>query len=145
MTTIFYDAKEGKIAIDSRLTSNNIIETDSAKKYFCFGNEFVFWSGDINAAHSAVNCEIGHAYDLSLEFAFIIVRDSVVYSRYVCKGVMMEFPVDWSFGEGSGACFAMAAHDLGKSARESIEYAATRDVNTGGEIRVFNVADMSFE
>ena len=146
MTTIFYDARENKIAIDSRLTSGNIIETDEAKKYFNHvPGEIIFWSGDCNTAHLASKFAVGDKYDESLEFAFIVARESKVYARYVKDGTMLEYPANWSFGEGSGACFAMAAYDFGKNAKESVEYASTRDVRTGGDIRVFNVADMSFE
>ena len=40
---------------------------------------------------------------------------------------------------GSGGYDALRALDFGKSAKEAIEYAATKDCNTGGKVRVFNL------
>ena len=40
---------------------------------------------------------------------------------------------------GSGAVFAIAAMDCGKSAVEAIRIAKKRDVNTGGRIRTIKV------
>lgn len=40
---------------------------------------------------------------------------------------------------GSGYQFAIAALDLGKTAKEAVNYAKTRDIYTGGRVRVFDV------
>lgn len=40
---------------------------------------------------------------------------------------------------GSGADLAIAAMDLGVSSSEAVEYAATRDIYTGGEVESFDI------
>lgn len=43
------------------------------------------------------------------------------------------------FAMGSGRDFALAAMDHGKTPAESIEYAKTRDVYTGGEVHTHDI------
>ena len=40
---------------------------------------------------------------------------------------------------GSGSSFALSAMDFGKSAKDSVKYAMTRDIYTGGKIKVIKV------
>lgn len=42
---------------------------------------------------------------------------------------------------GSGMYYALTAMDCGCSAEEAVKMAAKRDVNTGGEIRIFKIQE----
>lgn len=46
----------------------------------------------------------------------------------------VEMPRDKPLAIGSGWQFALAAMDFGKTAKQAIEYAATRDNGTGGGV-----------
>jgi hypothetical protein len=50
-----------------------------------------------------------------------------------------EFHESPPYAMGSGRRFALAALDLGKSPREAVAYACTRDVFSGGEITVLTI------
>ena len=47
--------------------------------------------------------------------------------------------IEYSISKGSGSDFALALIDMGKSAKESIEYAMTRDIYTGGKVHVYDI------
>jgi ATP-dependent protease HslVU (ClpYQ) peptidase subunit len=47
-------------------------------------------------------------------------------------------------GVGSGFKFAISAMDHGKSAKDAVKYAATRDIYTGGKIHVYDIASARF-
>ena len=44
---------------------------------------------------------------------------------------------NFNFALGTGQHLALAAMDLGKSAQAAVQYAATRDVYTGGQVKLF--------
>src|SRR5687767_2969429 len=54
-------------------------------------------------------------------------------------GKIFKCPVELDKYEamGSGEQFALAAMDFGKSAKEAVKYAATRDAGTGGKIKTY--------
>jgi len=74
----------------------------------------------------------------------LVVRKGIAYKACNENGVykLDELPCNESLG--SGGWFAMAAVDLGKTARESVEYAMTRDVYTGGKVHVYDIEKGEF-
>ncbi len=54
-----------------------------------------------------------------------------------CK--LVKYKLTYNDADGSGYAFALAAMDFGKSAKDAVKYAATRDTYTGGRVRVFDV------
>ena len=64
----------------------------------------------------------------------LLVRDEV----WFISGFWFEADII-TWGVGSGGTFAYCALDFGKTAKEAVEYAATKDTNTGGKVRVFNL------
>jgi hypothetical protein len=45
----------------------------------------------------------------------------------------------FSRADGSGYKFALGAMDHGKSAKDAVKYAMTRDIYTGGKVKVIKV------
>lgn len=140
MTTIAY--KDGVIAYDSRESAGHVIYTDKCNKMYtnengaffvagasCFALEFIellAQSGDIT--HD-INCEAFWA------------KDGKIYDSQIIDGYVSACEIDpklcWAIG--SGASFALAAMDLGKTAEQAVKYAATRDMCTGGKIRTYKI------
>jgi len=77
--------------------------------------------------------------DLELDVSGLRITNSVVYFVFIADCVFCEQIIKYNKGLGSGRDFAIAAMDHGKSAKEAVKYAMTRDTYTGGRIRVFNV------
>lgn len=139
MTTIVYDHKNKVIAWDSRRTAGNLIISDSVEKMREVGS-LKFWlagapsdgdelvrryTGD-SKKDSELNCG-GFVFDG--EFRSIGFSDGELWT---CEVVSSE-------STGTGESFALAALDFGKTASEAVEYAKTRDIYTGGEVKTFKV------
>jgi ATP-dependent protease HslVU (ClpYQ) peptidase subunit len=58
--------------------------------------------------------------------------------------VLQKFRLTHDLAMGSGELFALAAMDFGKSAGESVEYAKTRCIYTGGKVHVYDIASKEF-
>ena len=56
--------------------------------------------------------------------------------------VCEHYPVEHNRAIGSGNRFALAAMDFGKTAKEAVEYAACRDVYTGGKVESFRLDEL---
>ena len=147
MTTIAY--KHPYIASDSRCSAGNVIITDNENKHCHVDGWDSFIAG---RACDSVDFSINLmkvASDLVYECAAISsAPDGDVYhvtqseDGYYCRYKVESGNV---YAIGSGADFALAAMDLGKTAKEAVEYAMTRDVYTGGKVVVFNVESGEFE
>lgn len=140
MTTIAYDGE--CIAVDSRSSLDGIVATDNAMKVRPCGTVpgFLILAGtstynELMAeefepgedAHSDVDGVGFYVNEHGLVFA-VGVQDG----RYVTAKTKF-YGTHWAFG--SGANWAIAAMDHGKSAVDAIRYAMTRDTYTGGAIR----------
>lgn len=137
MTTIAY--KDGVIAYDSRVTRGSLIDHDDYEKLIHRnGHQFLF-----------TGCGADFAA-LMDEFFGVKVSDNpldanglVITNGRICqigRDAESGFWLDdvWmerSFAIGSGRDFALAAMDMGATAKEAVEVAAKRDVYTGGTIR----------
>lgn len=148
MTTIAY--KHPYIAYDGLSTAGSLIISEiENKKYSGSGCEH-FISGAVcdaqdfadNVANKKVEDMLYECYSISADESgnvFKITQNE--------DGFFNKYPIqrETVLAIGSGADFAIAAMDLGKSAKEAVEYAATRDIYTGGTIKVFNVDTMEVE
>ncbi len=141
MTTIAY--KDGVIAYDSRVTRGSLIDHDDFEKLIHRdGHRFLF-----------TGCGPDFA-DLIDEFLGkkIVSKPLEANGLVITNGRLCQighdaesgFWVDdvWSerpFAIGSGRDFALAAMDMGATAKEAVEVAARRDVYTGGTIRSIKI------
>ena len=151
MTTCAYDKKNKLIAIDSRMTANGSICTDKDQKwiktpsgdiYFTIGSSsdaqyllsLIENGYDENEVYKSMDCILVKAGDPVIEFfsnedGYIIkqIADEADYPTY-----------------GSGRRLALAAMDMGKTAKQAVEYAMTRDIYTGGKVRVYDIKKGKF-
>lgn len=143
MTTIAYHQESKTVAWDSRSSKNNIIATDKSQKMKEV-NGVIFWlSGPLSDFQKFIDIYFGAACD---EFqpecnALILDKNALYFSGVTEKGELWKEPVDIDYAVGSGSNFALAAMDLGKSATEAVEYAKTRDSNTGGSVHSYKISD----
>jgi ATP-dependent protease HslVU (ClpYQ) peptidase subunit len=141
MTTIAYHHKDKQVAVDSRATGGTRINTNKANKTRKNDNGLWFLTGavcDIDKFITMVKDE-KCGDDIIVEVSGFRISDGRVYWCFMADGFFCEEYIDYSMAIGSGGDFALAAMDFGKSAKEAINYAKTRDSATGGRVRVFDV------
>lgn len=143
MTTIVYDHKNKQVACDSRITRGDVICTNEGVKWLSDGQGVWFFCGKTCDKQMLIDYFSGKPQKDNLipeSAAFYFKFDDGVYLRTVNDdGVIQESPIDFSDAIGSGEQWAISALDHGKTAKEAIEYAMSRDVYTGGEVVVFEV------
>jgi ATP-dependent protease HslVU (ClpYQ) peptidase subunit len=140
MTTIAYNHKDGEIAYDSRNTSGNDIHTDKAikmikrngKVYFTSGrvSDYIDFIDDFEPRKQAID---------NLECMMFMAEEGLVYWLTIDNGIYTKTLCQCNDVIGSGYPFAIAAMDFGKTAKEAVEYAMTRDCKTGGKVNVYKV------
>jgi hypothetical protein len=149
MTTIVYDHKNRQIAIDSQSTSAGIAINMDAKKWHYRGADLFFICGKNSDIDMLIDYAVGNASahkDFLPDASAILVSNGLVYLCEVNNnGVCDKTKLEHSMCIGSGDRLGLAALDFGKSAKEAVEYAATRDIYTGGRVHVFNLDSMRFE
>lgn len=138
MTTIAYNHKDKQVAVDSRMTANEIVVNDAANKFIINDLGVWFFAGS--------GCDFKEMSLLShgdksrdLECLAMLIIDGIVYGVDTGDGLCSytEYLHDSAFG--SGAHFALASMDHGKSAEDAVKYAMTRDIYSGGKVNVFDV------
>jgi len=137
MTTIAFHHKDGQIAVDSRTISGNLINTDASNKIHKLNDLLIILSG--------MTCDfdifVSEYPDIKtdVDCSGFLVEDKKTYHICVKNGNLKKSQINYNDAEGSGYAFAISAMDHGKSAKESVEYAMTRDNCTGGKIQVIDV------
>ena len=142
MTTIAYNHKDKQIAYDSRCTAADVIMTDALEKKFVIGDAIYFMSGstcDFELFFSEFKHGVKPSVDLDCYGICVINGVATFRAIDANTGLFFESKREYNFTIGTGSRFALAAMDLGKSAKEAVEYAATRDIYTGGEIKVYQL------
>lgn len=144
MTTIAY--KDGIVAYDSRAVKGDIIIDDEFDKCEEFNNHYFFYSGDPCDLEMFINAffDVERNMDVIPNCEVIVVDDkgNVWNCSVNDENILWKFKVkeDKIMAIGSGISHALTAMDCGCSAEEAVKMAAKRDVNTGGEIRIFKVS-----
>lgn len=137
MTTIAYNHKERTIAVDSRCTSGSLIIDDKCNKVFKRGDLTFIGGGEFADLMALIEgYPGGFGEPVTLNAQAFLACDGGVYMVRVENGEYKHDPIDHNATLGSGGDFALAAMDFGKSAKEAVKYAMTRDCATGGRIRV---------
>ena len=145
MTTIVYCHKTNQIACDSRSTNGYMIVTDGAMKHIKVNDLEWFISGRAGEAYAFANNfkELDIAMDGLGNDAIFISKGSA-YLASIDEGRFRSLLLDVNQGIGSGGYFAMAALDFGKTAKEAVEYAITKDFASGGKVHVFDIDTNKF-
>ena len=142
MTTIVYDHKNKQIACDGRLAKGGTtIISDDHVKYLRNDIGLWFFTGDVCDQKGFVDCydKEDQQQQVTYNSSAILVIGKDVYSVYMDDGYFCKILLDHCDCKGSGELLALSALDHGKTAKESIEYAMTRDMFTGGKISVYDI------
>lgn len=147
MTTIVYDHKERQIAVDSRCTRGAVILSDDKVKWVYKGADLLFFAGTVADFEAFIQHygKAGSKPESEVDVDAFLIRDGVVYECSFCKNTgYWELPLAYNSALGSGANFALAALDFGKTVYGAVEYAKTKDIYTGGKVHVFDIESMQF-
>ena len=140
MTTLAYHHESKVVACDSRIVNHGLIKSDSFNK--TIKNEFGLWLFCGSASDIKDLCILQHNDHVNVipDCSAFLVVDGNCFDVIVNKeGYCEYFQLTHNDSKGSGSELALAAMDFGKSAREAVNYAKTRDIYTGGRVRVFDV------
>lgn len=143
MTTIAY--KDGVIAYDSRMTNHTLIGSDNWDKRWEQNGYNFFLCGTVSDMERFVREVVEGKKTLIFACAGVMV-DPEGQAWMVNSGddgsdehELVRLQPGMSMAWGSGRDFAIAAMDFGKSAKEAVKYAMTRDSATGGKVRSFKL------
>lgn len=149
MTTIATDGIT--IAADGRATAGGNIVSDRTKKiivedgviYALTGVEALFRALIDWIKKGADPAAVPKGYDAtSLSWALTVISavGPMGAKRYTST---MPYPdsVDYPFSDGTGHEMAVVLMDAGKSPFEAVRLTCKRDINSGGEIQVVNIAE----
>lgn len=143
MTTIAY--KDGIIAYDGRCTGGSTILEDDHDKKIVRDGYIYFLSGEIGYADDFIEMYRSEIYDheklTKIDLYAMVVTPEKICNIGIEDGKIYENPMrpEKYYALGSGYTYALAAMDFGKTAKEAIKYASTRDLYTGGKIRTHKV------
>lgn len=145
MTCIAYHHKDKQIAIDSQMTANGIVVDNDARKWIVNKSDHWFFAG--TASDYADMIGLNHN-DLVKPIpdcsAYQVVNGSVWLVVVNNDGYCEKTLLNHDDTNGSGSHFALAALDHDKTAKQAVEYACTRDIYSGGKIRVYDIATAKF-
>ena len=143
MTTIAYHHKSRVIAVDGMITAGDLIASRDFQKWRVVGEEVWFICGavaDIDRLIAYHAKELTGRPDYAVSCSALVAYNGECYEAGVTpEGEPWRSLAPYSVAIGSGRDFAIAAMDHGKSAPDSIKYAATRDTGTGGAISALDI------
>lgn len=141
MTTIAFNYKDKEIAVDSRFTKGDLITTDKANKVFKRDGVIFVMTGSTKDYEKLIDIYFGAKNTFnSIECSAFVVDSGLVYEYgFDCNNNDCKELADGNMTLGSGGDFALAAMDFGCSAKDAVKYAMTRDIYTGGTVKVIKV------
>ena len=145
MTTIAYHHKSKIISCDSRMVNHGLIKSDSFNK--TVKNEFglQFFCG--SASDIKDLCVLQHNDHINVipDCSAFLIKDGNCFDVIVNKeGYCEYFQLGHNDSKGSGSELALAALDFGKTAKEAVEYAMTRDIYSGGKVHAYDIEKAEF-
>ena len=146
MTTIVYDHKNKQIAFDSRGTANGVVVSDEIIKHVTHEGIMYFQCGSagqmLTFAIKFKEMEEAHP---ALTNHGIFIENKAVYSCGVDEeNIFRGDNLYYNYAVGTGEYFAIAALDHGKTAKEAVEYAITKDIYSGGKVHVYDIEKGDF-
>ena len=139
MTTIAYNHKDKEIAVDSRTTAGAFIVSDKSKKWHKVGDATFIISGPVSEEKQLIDSWNGVEGLVSSCAALVIEGGKVYKCAFDPEDGFWKMEITCNQCLGSGGDYAIAAMDFGKSAKEAVKYAMTRDACSGGTVKVFKV------
>lgn len=148
MTTAIYDHKNKLMAVDCRIVTDGVIDSDSTTiKFYEDKNGIWMFSGVVadyekfRLIYTSDRVEEVQV-TLSCYALFYDHKTKQAYFRSIDKdGVARSCKLDYNYAIGSGSHFALAFLDSGKNAIEALAYTSKRDLYTGSRIMLFNIAE----
>ncbi len=140
MTTIVYNKKTNEIGVDSRCTMGNYIESDNFVKMKEKDGIKFFLCGNVSDIEMIVECYPNEVKNKTNTDGFILENNKVKYI-FTDNLTIKQVEQYESLAVGSGGVFAIAALDFGKTTKEAIKYAFTRDNCSGGKIRIYKTKE----
>lgn len=135
MTTIVFDGST--VAWDSRITAGSDIITDSAQKRYKVGGRTFWFCGTVGDMQEFADSYASRETSRELNVgALVLDRDGLFTAGSDSDGRIFRNPVTSPVAMGSGGDYALGAISCGKTAREAVKIATTRDSCSGGRIRV---------
>ena len=146
MTTIVYDHENKQIACDSRETAAGCIITDDAEKWLINDKGIWFICGSKSDRKIFTDTfEHNDNAPKNIDCGGLVVIDGTAFKACIDdSGVYKLDLLVSNEGLGSGGWFSQAAIDLGKTAKEAIEYSMTRDMYSGGKVHVYDIETAEF-
>jgi hypothetical protein len=145
MTTIVYDHKNKQIACDSRETADGCIVTDMAEKWLVNDTGIWFICGSKSDKDLfADNFNHNDEAPKNIGCSGLVVIGGVAHKACIDDGVFKLDIMVSNEGVGSGGWYCQSAVDLGKTAKESVEYSMTRDIYSGGKVHVYDIKKAKF-
>lgn len=145
MTTLAYNHKDRQIACDSRSTRQSTIISDQAKKFEIVDGVMFFLCGSVCDYDIFIKMYFGEKSTEIPECNSFTVDNGVIYRCGVTEeGLFWKQKLTNDDALGSGWQFALSAFDFGCNAKESVEYAKTRDSGTGGKVYLYDVGSGEF-
>lgn len=140
MTTIAYNHKQKQVAIDSRYTRGDVIDSDRGNKVRKDDRGTWLFAGHQGDFNDLMKLQRNEKADIRPDCGAILISDGKAYSVDTdSEGLCIISELTDNLTIGSGSNFALAAMDFSCTAKQAVEYAKTRDIYTGGKVRVFDV------
>jgi ATP-dependent protease HslVU (ClpYQ) peptidase subunit len=144
MTTIVYDHKNKQVACDSQTTAGDLIVNACAIKFKENDKGMWFFTGSVSDESQLMELEHNSKPDIKPDCSAFLVKDGacnlVTFNGDYCAISENVY----SHSIGAGGDFALAAIDMGKTAKEAVEYASTRSASTGGKVHVYDIEKGEF-
>lgn len=141
MTTIAYHHQSKTIAWDSRSVSAGVIVSDDHQKMLVRDGVTFWFSGCYADRDKMVDYYFGGRHEFVPDANCYALDDGrLFYCGVTDEHEFWKEPINCNHACGSGIKFALSAMDFGKSAKEAVEYAKTRDCFTGGLVHEWAVS-----
>lgn len=138
MTTIAY--KDGVIAHDGQVTAGHIIMCSNAIKSNIVNGTAFFMAGSDSDEKQFIYAYLNDEKLPKIsDLQCFIVRNGMVLLSSSESRIIWSCEASKIDAIGSGRDFALAAMDLGLSAKDAVEAACKRDIYSGGKIRSYRV------
>lgn len=148
MTTAVYDHKNQLMAVDCRIVTDGVIDSDNTTVKFHEDKTGIWMFSGVVADYEKFRLIYtsdrveGVQEILSCYALFYDRLTKAAYFRSIDKdGVARSCRLDYNYAIGSGSPFALAFLDLGKTAVEAIAYTSKRDLYTGSRIMLFHIGE----
>ena len=145
MTTIVYDHDNQLIACDSRATAGGYITSDSVNKFITVNDEIWFFAGNLSDIDLFISeFEPNKEASEHLDCQAFVVSNKQGKMVWISEGVYKTEKLWVNDAFGSGGWHGQIAMDFGKTAKEAVEYAMTKDIHSGGKVHVYDIVKGKF-